>query len=261
MKGLMNHCGGRHTTRDELAKFTDPQPMSQTHVPIRHDYFVNEVENSLDAAGYKVVNEELSIQRFVNKKEGKLTQDNLFGIMEISNSDDHEDVGRIVGLRNSSTMQFRAQLGCGNRVFVCDNLSFSAEVVVGRRHTVHIKRDLPKLLAGAIETLNKQFAENERRVEVYKDTSLSRIQVHDIVMLAMRYGAIPPSLLRPWVSLYYNPTHDEFKGKNLWALQNGFTEVAKRWPFATMQERTRSAIKVMDRVASEIHGKNILNES
>ena len=73
-------------------------------------------------------------------------------------------------------------------------------------------KDLPKLLAGAIETLNKQFEENEKRVEAYKDTSLSRIQVHDIVMLAMRAGAIPPSMLKPWVNTFYNPTHDAFKG-------------------------------------------------
>ena len=248
MKGFMNHCGGRHITREELGKLTNPVPMTETHYPIRHDYFLKEVQNALENAGYKIVHEEFSLQRFLSKKDGKLTQDNMFGLMELRNCNNHEDMAKLVGLRNSSTMQFRANMGCGNRVFVCDNLSFSANIVVGRRHTKNIFKDLPKMLSGAITELNKQFEENEKRVEAYKAHSLDRLTAHDIIMVAMRAGAIPPSMLKPWVNTFYNPTHDAFKNRDCWSLYNAFTEVAKKWSYPTMQDRTHLLTKVMDKM-------------
>ena len=246
MKSIINHCGATAVDRDSLSMLDEPKPMSQTHCPIRHDYFVNEVETAMGDAGYTIKAQEYSLQRRWDRKTSELSCDNLFGMMELQNCKGHEDIGRIVGLRNSSTMHFRAQLGCGGRVFVCDNLCFSAEVVVGRRHTIHIKRDLPKLLTGAMFEVNKEFLRNEMRVDIYKDTPLDRTELHDIAMVAMRAGAIPPSTLRPWIKTYNNPQHEEFRRKDCWALQNAFTEVAKKWPFRIMQERTQKLIKVID---------------
>jgi hypothetical protein len=248
MKQLMNHCGATAVQRENLSDLGEPKPMSVTHCPISHEYFVSEVEAAMGDAGYEIKDREFSLQRRLDKKTGEMTCDNLFGLMELQNCDNHEDIGKIVGLRNSSTMHFKAQLGVGGRVFVCDNLCFSADVVVGRRHTQHIKRDLPKLLNGAIFSIKKEFIKNELRVDIYKDTNLDRQEVHDIAMVSMRAGAIPASALKPWINTYHNPTHEEFRRQDCWALQNAFTEVAKKWPFRLMQERTQKLVKVIDRM-------------
>ena len=49
-----------------------------------------------------------------------------------------------------------------------------------------------------------------------------------------------------WVNEYRNPSHEEFRVGTAWGLQNAFTEVAKKWNFATMQNRTEGLIQVMD---------------
>ena len=41
----------------------------------------------------------------------------------------------------------------GAAVFVCDNLSFSGDVKLARRHTAHVERDLPQLVSRAVGRL------------------------------------------------------------------------------------------------------------
>ena len=43
-----------------------------------------------------------------------------------------------------------AGLAVGAAVFVCDNLSFSGEVRLARKHTAHFERDLPQLVGRTI---------------------------------------------------------------------------------------------------------------
>ena len=252
MEGLMNHCGAKIVTRGDLSSLNDPQPMSRTHNPIRHDYFVDILKEHLADAGYEVEGETYSLLRRYSKKKKQaalLTTDNLFGMFEVKPSDgDYKsgELAQLVGFRNSSTMHFRAGIGCGNRAFVCDNLCFSADIVVGRKHTEHIKRDLPELMKNAILEMKMEFLRSEHRVDIYKETDLTTVDMHHIVMTTLSAGHIPSSCISKWVKLYRNPTHEEFRRKDCWGLQNAFTEVAKMWNFPVMQKRTSGLSKVMD---------------
>jgi len=59
------------------------------------------------------------------------------------------DYAWIVGLRNSHDKTYPAGLVAGSKVFVCDNLCFSGEVRLSRKHTRHAVRDL-KHLGGVV---------------------------------------------------------------------------------------------------------------
>jgi hypothetical protein len=244
---LLNHCGAQSVTIEDMMDMDDPRPMSLTHVPIRHDAFTTMVRGRLGEAGYNIKSEEYSLHRIIDRHKSRVTTDNLFGVMEITNCNNHKEVGRLVGIRNSSTMHFKAQLGCGNRVFVCDNLSFSANIVVGRRHTIHILRDLPEIITQAVDKMNAEFVKSEERIEAYKSFRLDQKDVHDIMMKSLDKEAIPSSLLRVWINTYRNPSNEDFRREDCWALQNSFTEVAKRWNFPVMQDRTNKLINVMDK--------------
>ena len=67
-----------------------------------------------------------------------------------ANAADHS---LVVGLRNSHDHSFCLGVSLGSRVFVCDNLAFSGEVRVARKHTNRIAFDLPKLVNGAVGLL------------------------------------------------------------------------------------------------------------
>ena len=59
----------------------------------------------------------------------------------------------VLGLRNSNNKRFAAGVVIGIAPFVCDNLAFSGEVKLARKHTVYIKRDLPMMIDKKLDRL------------------------------------------------------------------------------------------------------------
>jgi len=56
----------------------------------------------------------------------------------VANNESAADFALVVGLRNSHDKSFPAGLVIGASVLVCDNLSFSGEVRLARKHTYPI---------------------------------------------------------------------------------------------------------------------------
>jgi hypothetical protein len=52
----------------------------------------------------------------------------------------------VVGIRNSHDKAFAAGIIAGAQVLVCDNLCFSGEILLARKHTGHIHYDLPVMV-------------------------------------------------------------------------------------------------------------------
>ena len=242
MSTLLNHCGASRISLDGLGALADPVPYTDTHYPIRHDVFVELAKTALRGGGYEIKTEEYSLIQ----EEGK--KDNMFGLLTLSNG--YDDAGRVVGLRNSGSMHFLAQLGAGDHVFVCDNLVFTAQIIVGRKHTKNIMRDLPRQMESAVHRLGDEFKKQAGRREIYRETEISDAMAHDVMIRTMELPkpqGIPGSKMSEWVNEYRNPSHEEFRVGTAWGLQNAFTEVAKQWNFATMQNRTEGLIRVMDK--------------
>lgn len=242
MTKLLNHCGAETVTIEQINELADPVPYTDTHYPIRHDVFIELAKTTLQNGGYQIETEEYSLIQEVGKK------DNMFGLLTLSNG--YDDAGRVVGLRNSGSMHFLAQLGAGDHVFVCDNLVFTAQIIVGRKHTKNIMFDLPRLMTSAVSTLGLEFHRQAGRREIYKEERITDEVAHDVMIRTMNLRGpqgIPGSKLSAWVEEYRNPSHEEFQHGTAWGLQNAFTEVAKAWNFDTMQNRTEGLIQVMDK--------------
>ena len=56
-------------------------------------------------------------------------------------------------IQGTTELGYPAGLVLGAAVFVCDNLSFSGEVKLARKHTSMIERDLPGLVGRAVGLL------------------------------------------------------------------------------------------------------------
>lgn len=84
-----------------------------------------------------------------SRMERYMNEPQLFGdAYSVSNSYRY-----VIGMRNSNDMKFPAGLVIGIAPFVCDNLCFSGEVEVKRKHTTNIKRDLPILMTDKMDEL------------------------------------------------------------------------------------------------------------
>jgi len=88
-----------------------------------------------------------------------------FGLMEVQRAESDEDYCWVLGLRNSHDKTFPAGITAGASVFVCDNLSFSGEVKLARKHTTHITRDLPRLVQSAVGKLMDRSGHPHRHLQ------------------------------------------------------------------------------------------------
>ena len=243
----------------------DPTSMGPKHYPIRDDLFFTVLEDNIVPQGWEITRREYLLDCNIEKVSGHLVKDehgrmshewekyfrsgqadrwNSFSLYGLES--ETQDYSRVVAGRNSSTKHFSGQLGAGNHVTVCANLMFYAAVVVGRKHTRHMRRDLPVLMNKGMTRISEEFVNQDRRIEAYKETDLTEKDADHIIMEALRKKAVPSSQITAWEEEYREPSHEEFEGRTAWSLQNAFTEVGKRWPFHTMQDRTCRLTGVMD---------------
>ena len=130
---LCLHTGANAVDRDQVAAVPIP-PRTRSWVPLAHHKLLEGVQNRLQEAGLSVVSEAHGLTR-----DGA----RYFGLLQVVNGHADNDFGLVIGLRNSHDKSFPAGLVVGASVFVCDNLSFSGEIKLARKHTVHVERDLP----------------------------------------------------------------------------------------------------------------------
>lgn len=214
---LVLHCGARAAQRQEIINVPTPRP-TQSWTPIPHIDLVSHVETTIRSNGL-----------IVGTQAHSLTHDGMryFGLMEIQRRDSHQDYCWVLGLRNSHDKTFPAGVVAGASCFVCDNLSFSGEVKLARKHTRFIMRDLPQLVQSAVGKLMERWHHQDERIGSYKLTDLDDRTAHDLVVRAFDVGVCCnrhiPLVLHEW----RQPRHEEFASRNVWSLFNAFTESLK----------------------------------
>jgi hypothetical protein len=233
---LMIHCGGQEVAREELVQGETPSPTA-TWYPLPHHVLLREVEHSLERNGLRVVAEQHALAR-----EGL----RYFGLLQVANGQAPGDHAWVLGLRNSHDRTFPAGFVVGSRVFICDNLAFSGEIVIARRHTRWISRDLPRLVLDGVGQLTERWHSQEERYARYRSTPLMNWEVHDLAIRALDAQAITthqvPEVLRHW----REPEHREFRDRTAWSLFNAFTAVVGAGSVWTVAKRTQTLHGVFD---------------
>ena len=230
---LCLHCGGKDVEFGELERVETPAA-TKSWQPIPHVELFRGVKETIERSGLRVVQEVHALAH-----DGR----RYFGMMQVAHGEDGDGgYGFVTGLRNSHDFSFPAGLVIGSGVFVCDNLSFSGEIKLARKHTVHIRRDLPQLIETAVGKLTDYRQKQGVRYEKYREMELADRQANDLIIQAVDARALPlmriPDVLTEWRT----PRHPEFvqAGKTGWRLFNAFTEALKgptrtcccggRWP-------------------------------
>ncbi len=217
--GLILHTGATAVEREQLGKVILPE-RTATYVPINHLRLVNNVEGYLNRSGLRVV-----------EQTHGLTKDGAryFGLLRVQNGHEDTDFGMVVGIRNSHDKSFPAGLVLGASVMVCDNLSFSGEVKIARKHTTFIERDLSGLIGKAVGKLGELRNTQEQRFLTYRKTEITDHQAHDLVIQALDVRVLPVTAIPDVLQEWRNPRHPEFaaNGKTAWRLFNSFSEILK----------------------------------
>jgi len=207
---LMLHAGASPVEYDALRQLETP-PATATHVPLPHFRVVDLIAHSLAYYGHQIVEQNFGI-----------TPDGMrfFGVLSLKS--DYTGYTDMVGLRNSHDRKFPVGVSFGSRTFVCDNLAFSGDAVIKRKHTLNLKRDLPGLIGEIIEPLAIQREAQHRQLEHYRATPLTDDRADAAIMKMYRSQVIGVQKIADVLSQWEEPTHD-WGDKTGWRLFNAAT--------------------------------------
>ncbi len=218
MKGLILHMGSKAVDREVVLKSPTPPP-THSHVPIPHGMLVEAVQSVIERdAGLRLVEEAHG-----------LSPDNFryFGLLGFRGPNPEGDSRLVVGVRNSHDKSIQLKLGAGRNPFVCDNLSFHAEVVVARKHTKNILEDFPALTTRAVGKLVELWNEQGNLFERYKETEMGTKDAHHLFCEAVTKGFIPCRNLPIALDVWKSPRHAEYQKGTAWTFWSACTEATK----------------------------------
>src|SRR5215470_11640933 len=202
---LIVHAGANAVSYDELRAVSTPEG-TETHIPVPHHEIVELMRYTLGFFGHEIAEEHHAITPDGSRYFGMLTLRSNYG-----------DYGDLVGLRNSHDKTFPIGIAFGSRVFVCDNLAFSADHVIRRKHTVKAKRELPALLSDIIVPLKDQRLAQNKRLLTYQQTALSDANADHAIVDMYRRNLIGVQAIAHVLKAYEDPPHN-WGGKSAWRL-------------------------------------------
>lgn len=214
---LIVHRGGWEATKADLDAVPVPEPTESYH-PVPYGRFIEEVELHVPRFGLQVQSSVFALAR-----EGA----QMFGVLTCTNGHGGEDYALAIGARSSYDKSLAVSLTGGTRVWICDNLAFSGEVTMHRKHTVHVFRDLPDLIYRMLSQVSSMRGRIDGEIAAMKVRELPPAHAHHLMVEAVKANVLPASRLPKVIEAWEEPRHEEFAPRTAWSLFNAFTEVQK----------------------------------
>ena len=217
-EGTTKTAEGKALTFADVAAIPLPA-QTRSYTPVGHGDYIRLIEDRAERLlGVTPTNLQLGLSR-----KGQ----QLFGTMRLGGGDDEK--APIVGFRNSYDKSLSAGLCAGSQVFVCDNLCFSADgVVVMRKHSRFVWRDLQDIVDSAIRNVSNVFDQFQGQVDALKSIPVGFDDGFGYIGIARGHNYLTPNQESVAIQDWITPRHEEFSERNAWSLYNCFTEGLKK---------------------------------
>lgn len=234
---LVLHKGAVEVERSKLAKIEAPPP-SGRWVPLKHETVLTAVCSAL--AGYRIAKERHAVSRSGHR---------YFGVLDLD-CPLVPGVSLAVGVRNSTDKSFPLGFCAGSRVFVCDNLAFSSELLVTRKHTLNGQKRFVHEISEAVTKLGQWKDVEANRIRQLQLTQVDQAKASLCVIKAHEQGIISAPLIgRVWKEIV-SPSHqyEQPAGLTMFTVLQAFTtilsEKARRSPsdYATQTIRLNALL-------------------
>lgn len=207
-------------------------PYTKSHFPVHHMDFINAVKDAVRYVGLNIVD-----TRYVLGNNGQ----QMFSVWDLDrgNSDSCWSLGLINSLNKSLSLRLLA----GNRVFICQNLSFAADHVKLRRHTSGLTiTELNILALNAVHNVIGHMARHQSWHEGLRNYRLEQSVKNTLLFEALSNSVIPASKLHAFNHLYQNVYPED----NLFHFYECFTHLFKGTNLLTLPQRNNALHKVIN---------------
>lgn len=211
---LLAHCGARHVTREELEPIAAPPP-TDTWFPQKHAVVVDTVGQALERGGFRIEKAQYALSRNDNR---------LFATMDLEASL-VSGVQLAVGIRNSIDKSLPLGFCAGSRCFVCDNLCFTSDLIVTRKHTRFGQVRFEEAICQAVQSLTQFRQVESERIRRFQRLDIDDQLAESLMLRAYEDGIVSHRLLPRVIREWRLPSFEDFRTGTLWSLSNAFTTV------------------------------------
>jgi len=230
---MVLHRGARLVELDELERVPCP-PSTDTWFPVPHKSVLTVVSDQLTGTGFAIDSMELALSR---------DDARFFGVLRLKNRI-NDNVALTVGVRSSHDKSFPIGLCMGSTCFICDNMAFSSEVVIARRHTKFGNDRFAAATAQAVLNLHQYQISAAQRFAAMEAWQLSPQAADSLILRAFETGIVSSRLLPDVIKEWRQPRHPEFRERNAFSMLNSFTEVLKERQKSNPQEAALQTIRL-----------------
>lgn len=227
MGDLILHRGAMEVGRKDLDLIPVPAATS-SYQPVSHYQLA---EKMIDVAGNVMTGFTLHKEMYGVTRNGM----QMFAVLQYKNSD--QMLGLSIGIRNSYDKSMVVGFCCGASVFVCDNLAFSGQIVVMRKHTKNVWNEIQEraiITCYEASHVYKQIQDDAERMRL---VPLDMNAGYAHLGICSGHDFIGPRQYVVAQKEWQNPTHEEFKERNAWSLYNAITAALKSEPPASVMEK------------------------
>lgn len=222
-------------SRQDLARF-DRAALdlhTRSHKPVPFSHGIDLIQDVAESKGYRFGEEQYVMAR---------NDTQLFGLIEVTNFTSEESK-ICFGVRSSINKTLPWSLCGGESLSICTNLDLFGSVVLKRKQTTFIMRDLREMVDGFMGQFTESVEERAAQVERYKQAQLKDAVANHTIIQMLRQKIIVSSKVEKVVQEYYEPSHEEHLNANgertNWTLFNAATEAFKGSPISSYTERSQ----------------------
>lgn len=229
---LLTQCGSRRCSLEQLLTIPEPEK-TKSYTPLNHyDFAVNILTIASELLkGYRFDGDSYALSSDGQKMFGVITYRKI-------NPGPNEELKVAIGIRNSYNKTMSAGLVLGSTVLVCDNLVFSGDIKVMRKHQGEdMHEDLHDQIVTAIYKSQHNFHQISQDVEAMKNRTMNQKEKYEYLGLLTGEGILSPTQSSAAYKELWNPSHEEFDVDTLWAGYNCATEALKSSPVHQIIQR------------------------
>jgi len=228
MRGTLSHANSELVTREELMAIAPPVG-SETWQPIAHGDLVLAIERQLRARGIEIAGEQYAVQRHGAR---------LFAVLDLSLERTVETCAAM-GIRTANDRSMALEIAVGVKVFVCDNLAFSGDLIaLRRRHTTGF--DLDADIARAMGRYQAHQLTLQQKIAAIQARLIGDDEAKALIFEVFRREILPIRHFKPVAEAYFNPRPEmtDCAPRTLWGLYNALSRAVRAMAPAPAFEAT-----------------------
>lgn len=235
--GLWNES---NATYDDLATLHTPEPTDTWH-PVSHHKLAGLVRDQIPEHGLNVIGESYHCAKW--DKDNPRFAKRFFACFDIA-TEIADGVRFQIGLRQGLDKMVPAAIAFGSQVLVCENMCFSGERVLARRHTKNIMADLPRMIEDALRGAEDAKQEQAIAIEVMQGATVSEEEASHRLVQAYRSGVVNKTTLADVIDEYASDRHRDMHGAGtVWSIFNAGTQVFKAKQERNMVEASTDSVR------------------